>query len=84
MSAIENILVGEHSRIRGSWVEAILHTPRVVKEEKQAVEKARELLNFVGLVGLGDQLAKEPTLRCPTQTGNRARTGQPAAPPIAG
>ena len=51
MSAIENILVGEHSRIRGSWVEAILHTPRVVKEEKQAVEKARELLNFVGLVG---------------------------------
>ena len=58
MSAIENILVGEHSRIKGSWVEAILHTPRVVKEEKQAVEKARELLNFVGLVGLGDQLAR--------------------------
>jgi branched-chain amino acid transport system ATP-binding protein len=39
-------------------VEAILHTPRVVKEEKQAVERARELLNFVGLVGLGDQLAR--------------------------
>ncbi len=58
MSAIENILVGEHSRIRGSWMEAILHTPRVVKEEKQALEKARELLNFVGLVGLGDQLAR--------------------------
>ena len=58
MSAIENILVGEHSRIQGSWVEAILHTPRVVKEEKKAVEKARELLNFVGLVGLGDQLAR--------------------------
>jgi branched-chain amino acid transport system ATP-binding protein len=30
MSALENILVGEHSRIQGSWVEAILHTPRVV------------------------------------------------------
>jgi len=29
-----------------------------VKEEKQALEKARELLNFVGLVGLGDQLAR--------------------------
>lgn len=58
MSAIENILVGEHARLRASWWEAILHTPRVVKEEKEAVEKARQLLNFVGLVGLGDQLAR--------------------------
>ena len=58
MSAIENILVGEHVRLQANWVDAILHTPRVVKEEKVAVEKARELLNFVGLVGLGDQLAR--------------------------
>jgi branched-chain amino acid transport system ATP-binding protein len=58
MSAIENILVGEHARLSASWLEAILHTPRVVKEEKEAVEKARQLLNFVGLVGLGDQLAR--------------------------
>ena len=58
MSAIENILVGEHVRLQANWVDAILHTPRVVKEEKAAVEKARELLNFVGLVGLGDQLAR--------------------------
>ena len=58
MSAIENILIGEHSRLHATWVDAILHTPRVMKEEKAAVEKARELLNFVGLVGLGDQLAR--------------------------
>jgi branched-chain amino acid transport system ATP-binding protein len=58
MSAIENILIGEHSRLRANWMDAILHTPRVMKEEKAAVEKARELLNFVGLVGLGDQLAR--------------------------
>jgi branched-chain amino acid transport system ATP-binding protein len=58
MSAIENILIGEHSRLRATWAEAILHTPRVVKEEKEAVEKARQQLNFVGLVGLGDQLAR--------------------------
>jgi len=58
MSAIENILVGEHVRLRANWVDAILHTPRVLKEEKAAVEKARELLNFVGLAGLGDQLAR--------------------------
>jgi branched-chain amino acid transport system ATP-binding protein len=58
MSAIENILVGEHARLHASWVEAILHTPRVMKEEKQALEKARNLLAFVGLTGLGDQLAR--------------------------
>jgi branched-chain amino acid transport system ATP-binding protein len=58
MSAIENILIGEHSRLRASWVGAILHTPGVLKEEKEAVEKARQLLNFVGLAGLGDQLAR--------------------------
>ncbi|MCX6081025.1 MAG: ABC transporter ATP-binding protein [Chloroflexi bacterium] len=58
MSAIENILVGEHSRLHATWWQAILHTPSVIKEEKEAVEKARQLLNFVGLVGLGDQLAR--------------------------
>jgi branched-chain amino acid transport system ATP-binding protein len=58
MSAIENILVGEHSRLHGSWLEAIIRTPRVVKEEKEAVQRARELLDFVGLNRLGDQLAR--------------------------
>jgi branched-chain amino acid transport system ATP-binding protein len=58
MSAIENILVGEHSRLHANWADAILHTPRMKREEKAAVEKARQLLNFVGLVGLGDQLAR--------------------------
>jgi branched-chain amino acid transport system ATP-binding protein len=58
MSAMENILVGQHSRLRATWMDAILHTPRVMKEEKEAVEQARKLLNFVGLAGLGDQLAR--------------------------
>ncbi len=58
MSAIENIMVGEHSRLNASWAEAIIRTPRMVKEEKAAVEEARRLLNFVGLTGLGDQAAR--------------------------
>ncbi|MBE3117225.1 MAG: ABC transporter ATP-binding protein, partial [Candidatus Atribacteria bacterium] len=58
MSAIENILVGEHACLRASWLEAIIRTPRVIKEEKDALEKARQLLNFVGLNSLGDQLAR--------------------------
>src|SRR5512137_2309395 len=58
MSAIENILVGEHARLHGTWLEAILRTPRVVKEERDAVEKARQLLNFVGLNNFCDELAR--------------------------
>jgi branched-chain amino acid transport system ATP-binding protein len=58
MSTLENILVGEHSRLHTSWIEAILRTPRLNEEEKLAVEEARRLLNFVGLSGLGDQLAR--------------------------
>lgn len=58
MSALENILVGEHSRLHTNWVEAILRTPRLKQEEAQAVEEARQFLNFVGLSGLGDHLAR--------------------------
>ncbi len=58
MSTLENILIGEHSRLHTNWAEAILRTPRLVAEEKKAVEEARALLNFVGLSGLGDQLAR--------------------------
>jgi len=58
MSTLENILIGEHSRLRANWAEAILRTPRLRAEEKHAVEEARTLLGFVGLGGLGDQLAR--------------------------
>ncbi len=58
MSAIENILVGEHPRLKSSWIEAIIHTPRRMKEEAAALDDANRLLRFVGLAGLGDQLAR--------------------------
>jgi branched-chain amino acid transport system ATP-binding protein len=58
MSTLENILVGEHGRLHANWAEAIVHTPRMKAEERQAVEEARTLLDFVGLAGLGDHLAR--------------------------
>jgi len=54
MTAIENILVGQHTRMDSTWVESILHNPRFITEEKEAVEKAFELLDFVGLSALAD------------------------------
>ena len=58
MTAMENILVGQHPRLKATWVEAILHSPREKREEKAAVEEAQRLLHFVGLGGMGDQLAR--------------------------
>jgi branched-chain amino acid transport system ATP-binding protein len=58
MTAMENILVGMHPHLRSSWIGAILKTPAVVKEEREATQQARELLRFVGLRGMGDLLAK--------------------------
>jgi branched-chain amino acid transport system ATP-binding protein len=58
MSALENILIGQHTQLHSNWVEAILRTPRLNREEKAAVEEARRLLAFVGLGGMGDLLAR--------------------------
>jgi branched-chain amino acid transport system ATP-binding protein len=58
MTAIENILVGQHPRLKTLWLEAILQTKRVKREEEEALDEAVRLLNFVGLQGLGDQLAR--------------------------
>lgn len=57
MSAIENILVGHHPHFKTFWFEALFQTKRLLKEEAEALEEALHLLNFVGLKGLGDQLA---------------------------
>ena len=58
MTAIENILVGHHTQLKVPWYEAIWRSKRFLKEEEEAVEEAIRLLNFVGLQGLGDQLAR--------------------------
>lgn len=58
MTAIENILVGEHSRLHASWIESIIHTPRMKMEEKEAQQEASRLLRFVGLTNMGDYLAR--------------------------
>lgn len=58
MSAIENILVGQHPRLKSSWPEALFQTRRMRAEERAALDEALRLLRFVGLAGMGDQLAR--------------------------
>jgi branched-chain amino acid transport system ATP-binding protein len=49
MSALENVLVGEHARMRGGLIGSILRTPRVRREEREAHDRACDLLAYVGL-----------------------------------
>jgi branched-chain amino acid transport system ATP-binding protein len=49
MTALENVLVGMHTRLKGNLFEAILRTPRVKHEEVDARARARELLEYSGL-----------------------------------
>ena len=49
MSAVENVLVGQHSRLKASVFGSILRTPRVRREERAGREKAVELLSYVGV-----------------------------------
>src|SRR3989454_1816379 len=58
MTALENILVGMHTRLHASWLSAIGRTPEMVREEQRATREAVVLLQFVGLRGKGDFLAK--------------------------
>jgi branched-chain amino acid transport system ATP-binding protein len=58
MTALENVLVGMHVRLKGNLFEAIVRTPRVKHEEAEARERARELLEFSGLRRKDHELGK--------------------------
>jgi branched-chain amino acid transport system ATP-binding protein len=58
MTALENVLVAMHSRIKGGVVRSILRTPALKKEERLANERARELLKFAGLPRRAHDYAK--------------------------
>ena len=58
MTALENVLVGMHVRLKGNLFEALLRTPRVKHEEREARVRARELLEFSGLRRRDDVIGK--------------------------
>ncbi len=58
MTAMENVLVGMHARLKASWLDALLSTRRDRTEEITSRVRARELLELVGLKGTDDELAK--------------------------
>jgi branched-chain amino acid transport system ATP-binding protein len=49
MSALENVMVGAHARMKAGLFGSILRTPSVRREETEVTDKAREMLEYVGL-----------------------------------
>ncbi|MFZ1123538.1 MAG: ABC transporter ATP-binding protein [Candidatus Baltobacteraceae bacterium] len=49
MSALENVMTGQHVRMHAQLWDSLLHTPRQRAEERLVRERARGLLTFVGL-----------------------------------
>jgi len=58
MTVVENILVGMHTRLAQSTLGALLRSKSFTVEEKTARQKANMLMDYVGLSGLGDELAR--------------------------
>jgi len=58
MSAKENVMVGQHCRTHTTAVGAMLHTPRAVREEREAIDSALHFLDYVGLGGTENEMAK--------------------------
>lgn len=58
MTVIENILVGMHPHLRQSAIDSVFRLPTFMKEELSAEKKAEELMEYVGLKDVGNELAK--------------------------
>jgi branched-chain amino acid transport system ATP-binding protein len=54
LSALDNVLVGEHQRLSAGPLAALAWLPRVAREEREARARARALLGRVGLAEVAD------------------------------
>lgn len=57
MTVLENVLVGMHGQMQSNFAASLLHTRAERQEEREALEKARQWLDFVGIGHLADKPA---------------------------
>ena len=56
MSVLENVMVGYHALTSSEFVSCMVHSFKASREEKEAREKAREVLNSLNLIGRENHL----------------------------
>ena len=58
MTVLENVMVGMHSRLDVSLWKTLLRPPSFRTQEELVREKTRDLLQFMGLAGKGDEISR--------------------------
>ncbi len=58
MTAIENVMVGQEPHLNTNWIDAIIGKKSTREEEQAAEDEGFRLLNYTGLSGMGDLLAR--------------------------
>ena len=58
LTVLENILIGLHNKLKSGWMDAIIHSHRHNREDNESLQESIRLLNYVGLTGYGDYLAR--------------------------
>ena len=59
LTVLENMVVGQHLTTRAGLLATCLGTRAVREEEREAVERSRRALEFVGMAGFADHLGRE-------------------------
>ncbi len=72
MTAQENLMVAMHTHLKSGILSTILRTPKQRKEEREAEERAQEILDFVELES-GPTSLREIFLRRPTTSRGCSR-----------
>ncbi|MBI5703026.1 MAG: ABC transporter ATP-binding protein [Chloroflexota bacterium] len=58
MTVIENILVGMHTRLKQNPLQVLLRNKAFMEEEQEAEARAAQLMQYVGLTNVGNELAR--------------------------
>jgi branched-chain amino acid transport system ATP-binding protein len=57
MSVLDHVLAGEHFHLRANVFDALIRSPRLLREERKARARATEIMQRVGLTGKSDAIA---------------------------
>jgi branched-chain amino acid transport system ATP-binding protein len=57
LTALENVMVGQHARLHETSLDAVFHTPRGQKVEKTSIIESVKWLDFVGLAEVANTVA---------------------------
>lgn len=58
MTVLENVMIGRHGRSKSGILGAIFRPPATQNEEKEIVRKSYAILDYMGLAGLVNELAR--------------------------